>query len=360
MNKLVYSAAALTLVSAPGVASENEWSSLDQEIASLTSSLHTQNTGPKVGGWIISSWRFSDDIDVDGDPSNGQDDEQGFFVQQARVEITGDAGSGYSYKISFDFADDRSGVTDTPPGDTFTLEDVGTLKDAYATWKIGDMVTGKMGRFKAPFLRSALVSDNKLLFLDRTFLGELFSGRDEGVMFSGQFDTIDWHIAAQNGFDGPADDYLFTGRVCANLMGAGVGSVEGAYGAGEETNLTAGVAISDDGDVSDGMALALEVAMTTGPFAVAAEVVDIDDDLPVGGGTTPWDVTGSYMFSDMYEVAARYEDGDDSNDTTRWAVGVNRYTQGHDIKWQAQFASSDSDDAALEVDEFALGLVLSF
>jgi len=108
----------LTLVSAPSVASENEWSSLDQEIATLTSSLHTQNTGPKVGGWIITSWRFSDDIDVD--PSTAaSDDESGFFIQQARIEVTGDAGSGYSYKVSFDFADDRGGVDSN--GDTFTI-----------------------------------------------------------------------------------------------------------------------------------------------------------------------------------------------------------------------------------------------
>ncbi len=362
MNKLVYSAAALTLVSAPGVASENEWSSLDQEIASLTSSLNTQNTGPKVGGWIISSWRFSDDIDAD--PSTpSSDDENGFQLDQARLEVSGDAGSGYSYKISVELAESEtisaSGV-DTN-GDTFTFTtstgQLATLKDAYATWKIGDMVTGKMGQFKQPFLRSGLVSDNKLLFLERTLLGELFSGRDLGIMFSGQFDTIDWHVAAQNGTDGIAEEYLFTGRVTANLMGAGVGKVEGAYGAGEETNLTAGVAVSDDGAFSDGMALAGEVAMTTGPFALAAEIVDLDTDI---GDATPWDVTGSYMFTDMYEVALRYEDVDDSDNTTLWRVGVNRYTQGHDIKWMAQFASSDSDLAALEVDEFALGLVVSF
>ncbi len=355
MNKLVYSAAALTLVSAPGVASENEWSSLDQEIASLTSSLNTQNTGPKVGGWIISSWRFSDDIDVD--PSTpSSDDENGFQLDQARVEITGDAGSGYSYKLSFDFGGSGTDITDDG-GDSFTIGNVGTIKDAYATWKIGDMVTGKMGRFKQPFLRSSLVSDNKLLFLDRTILGEQFDSRDLGLMFSGQFDTIDWHVAAQNGSDGQAEEYLFTGRVTANLMGAGVGKVEGAYGAGEETNLTAGVAVSDDGAFNDGMALAGEVAMTAGPFSAAAEVVDLDKDI---GDATPWDVTGSYMFTDMYEVAARYEDADDTDNTTVWRVGVNRYTQGHDIKWMAQFASSDSDNTALEVDEFALGLVVSF
>lgn len=345
MNKLVYSAAALTLVSMPGLASENEWSSLDQEIESLKSSLSAQNTGPKIGGWITTSWRFSDDVDADP-LTAGQQDQQGFQLDFARVEITGDAGSGYSYKLSFDF---EAGFA--------------VIKDAYATWKIGDMVTGKMGNFKQPFLRSALISDNKLLFLERTALGSDFSGRDLGLMFSGQFDTIDWHIAAQNGDDGQADEYRFTGRVTANLMGAGVGKVEGAYGAGEETNLTVGASLMDEGSVDNGTAWAIDAALTTGPFSLAAEIVDLDDDLVVGGfagNRTPWDVTGSYMFTDMYELAARYEDADDTDNTTAWTVGVNRYTQGHDIKWVAQFISTDSDLAALEVDQFGVGLVVSY
>jgi hypothetical protein len=375
MIKLVYSALALTLVSVPGIASENEWSSLDQEIANLSSSLSAQNTsGPKVGGWVISSIRMSDDVDTgevddDGDPK----DQLGFQLDTVRLEVTGDAGSDYGYKISFDFVDGDFDEDLIPPGLNDLQERIFTsqfipggttaggasIKDAYATWKIGEAVSGKMGRFKPHFLRSSSgVSDNRLLFLQRTVIGEAFSGRDIGLQFSGNFDTIGWAISGTNGSDGAAEDFLFCGRLEASLMGAGASKVEGAYGAGEGTNLTAGIAALDDGDVEDGMALGIDMAVTAGPFSAAAEIADLDEDI---GDATPWDITLGYMFTDMYEVAARYEDfDDDDGDTTRITAGVNRYVQGHDIKWQLQFITQDSDTDAFDADQFGLGLALSF
>ena len=357
MNKLVYSALALTLVSAPAIASENEWSSLDQEIESLSSSLSAQDaTGPKINGWVISSFRHSSDIQIGGE------DQSGFFLESVRVEISGDAGSDYSYKVSFELS-----------GGTVVL------RDAYATFKIGDAVNGRMGNFKQPFLRSGLISDNRTLFLERTFLGEIFAGRDLGLMFFGTFDTIDWYIAAQNGRDVAADEFLFTGRVVANLMGNAAGSkVEGAYGAGDESSLSVGAAIADDGSLDDGLHWALETAFAQGPFSVAAELVDFDDGDAVGGflvsnptpfpaatidvaGSTPWDVTASYMFTEQYEVAVRYEDFDDDDDSRSMGIVVNRYVQGHDIKWLAQYRQLDTDAAGVDdVDEFGVGLAVSF
>jgi hypothetical protein len=353
MNKLVYSALALTLVSAPGFASENEWSSLDQEIESLSSSLSTQNaTGPKINGWVISSFRHSSDVDADPDPTN-EEDQSGFFLESVRVEISGDAGSDYSYKVSFELS-----------------EGVLTLRDAYATFRIADAVNGRMGNFKQPFLRSALISDNRLLFLDRTFLGGLFASRDLGLMFFGSFDTLDWYIAAQNGSDGVADEFLFTGRLAVNLMGNGTGKVEGAYGAGDEANLSVGAAVADDGATEDGLHWALEAAFAQGPFSVAGEIVDFDDGIDgtdffgTGDGladTTPWDVTASYMFTDMYELAVRYQDFDDDDDSRSYGAVINRYVQGHDIKWLLQYQKAETDAAGVEdIDEIGLGLAVSF
>lgn len=376
MNKLVYSAVALTLASAPGVASEKEWSSLDKELESLTSSLSAQNTGPKIGGWIHSSWRHSSDIQIGGE------DQSGFQFDTVRVEITGDAGSDYGYKLSFDFADGVS-ATDTN-GDSVSLGNIAGLKDAYATWKIGDIVNGKMGRFKQPFLRSALISDNRLLFLQRTALGELVN-RDLGIAFSGDYDTVHWWIAAQNGSDGQADEYLFTGRVAAELMGSGVGKVEGAYGAGDETALFVSLQVADEGALDDGLFWGIEAAMTAGPFSVAAEMVDFDEgdattgfgvtdpilsnlDSALGtsdvGDSTPWDATASYMFTEMYEAAIRYEDADNDEDTNAFHVAVNRYVQGHDIKWTLQWTSVSSDSTTAnpegDITQIGVGLGLSF
>jgi len=365
MRKLVYSAVALTLVSAPGFANENEWSSLDQEINNLSTSLSAQNAaGPKLGGFIKTSFRYSDDTDaLFGGPPNDED-EVGFKLDKARVEISGDLGQDYSYKLSFELTDS------SPP----------IVRDAYVSWKIAESVKGTMGRFKKPFLRSGLVSDTKLLFYDRSGLGGFFDVREEGLMFSGNFDTIEWWVAGQNGLDGKQDDWNYTLRLVANLMGAGVGKVEGAYGAGEETNLTLGVAYGDEQELDDGAMIGVEAAMTAGPFSLAGQVVDFDKgtagsfpskdggDVHYGSSnsfvsvdpadSTPWDVTGSYLFTEVYEAALRYEDADDDDSTTAWSIAVNRYIQGHDIKWTLQVLVTDSDDPTNELTEWTLGLTV--
>ena len=365
MRKLVYSAVALTLVSVPGFANENEWSSLDQEINNLSTSLSAQNTaGPKIGGYIRTSFRFSDDTDaLFGGPPNDED-EMGFKLDKVRLEVSGDLSQDYSYKISFELS---SGTA--------------SLRDAYVSWKLAESVKGTMGRFKKPFLRSAQGPDKNLLFQERTALGQFFDVREEGLMFSGNFDTIEWWLAGQNGIDGKNDDFNFTAKLAANLMGAGASKVEGAYGAGEETNLMVGVAYGDEGELEDGAVIAVEAYLTSGPFYIGAEMVDFDegtsgsypsktgDDLHYGSNnsfvsddpadTTPWDITASYMFTDMYEAALRYEDSDhDTAETTAWTLGINRYVQGHDIKWTLQVLKTDGDSSLQELTEWTLGLTV--
>jgi len=375
MRKLVYSALALTLVSVPGFASENEWSSLDQEINNLSSSLSAQNApGPRIGGYIKTSFRYSDDEDALFGAGNDEK-EAGFKLDNVRIEITGDLGQDYTYKVSFDLA---SGTA--------------SLRDAFLCWKIGENVKGTWGNFKKPFLRSALIGDKNLLFYQRTALGDFFSVRETGLMFSGTFDTVEWYIHASNGtFGDPitdtnskiGDDFNFAARLVANLMGAGVGKVEGAYGAGDETNLTVGLAWQDDTNIDDGTAIALDAALTAGPFSLAAEIVDFDDgdsagDFPnkAGGplhygsdntladmdpaGATPWDITASYMFTDQYEAGLRYQDADDDDDTNAISACVNRYVQGHDIKWTLEYLHTSSDVDTAELDEWTLGLTGGF
>ncbi|MBK7875036.1 MAG: hypothetical protein IPJ77_04670 [Planctomycetes bacterium] len=356
MNKLVYSALAITLCSVPGLASDN-WSALDQELNSLSASLTAQNqSGPKIGGWVISSFRASSDDAL----QVGGNDLQGFQLDSARIEITGDAGSDYSYKVSFDL---ESGTA--------------SIKDAYAKWKIAEGVNGKMGRYKTAFFQSSLISENRLLFLERSALGEVFSSRDLGFEISGEFDTIQYWAGVQNGTDNNGDEHLFSARVRASLMGNGTGKVEGAYGSGDESNLSAGLSWQDDGNVDKGTVIGLEVQMTTGPFSIAGEIADFDegtagafgitnatlDQFGIVGNdvaeTTPWGLTGSYMFTDMYEAAVRYEDADDDEDTSSIKVGVNRYVQNHDIKWQLEWQHVKTENASGDFDILGVGLAVS-
>lgn len=356
MKKLVYSALALTLTGVPALATDNGWSGLDKEIESLSSSLQTANTsGPKVGGWVITSYRHSSDIDANG-ATPGDPKQSGFQFESVRLEVQGDAGNDYSYKVSFDLATGAAAI-----------------KDAYATWKIAEGIKGKLGRFKEPVLRSALISDARLLFLDRTLLGAVLGRRDLGAAVSGSFDVVDWYVAFQNGTDGIADEHTYTLRATANVVGkTGSGMVEGAYGAGDETNVTVGLAYQDDTNLDKGSLIAGEASLTAGPFSVAAEIVDFDKGttgvygLSLVNGTdvsdtTPWDVTVSYAVTPQWEVQGRFEDTDNVADETSFSLGVNYYVHNHDIKWQGQWKSVKTDNTAIgDVDQLGVGLAVSF
>ncbi len=363
MNKLVYSAIALTAVSASAFATDNGWVSLDQEINNLNASLSAQNaTGPKVGGYIQTRWENSSDIQVVDPVSTTDHDLSGFRFSNIRVEVSGDAGSDYSYKVSFDLA---SGAA--------------ALKDAYAKFKIGDQVTGKIGNFKTNFLRSSTVGDNKTVLLDRTILGSGpdWNARDIGLELGFGYDTINLTVSAQNGTDLQGKEMKIGAKASINLMGGGVGKVEGAYGAGDEVALTAGVAYLKDSNLDNATELGFEAELTSGPFSLAAEAVKLDKNNFIAidvdrDGTadvaandhTPWDVTGSYLFNDMWEGVVRYESLEDTDNSKLLTVGVNYFVSGHDIKWTAEYQKF-STDAALsgggsnDVSLVAVGISIS-
>lgn len=367
MKKLVYSALALTLTGLPAMATDNGWSGLDKEIESLSSSLSTADSNvPHIGGWIKTSYRESSDDFY----SVGGNDQSGFQFDSLRVEISGDVSDNYGYKISFDLGTGNgAGHGDSPNGP-------GTLRDAYATWRIAEGIKGKLGRFKEPLVHSALVSDQNTVFIDRTSIGDALNDRDMGAMVSGSFDVVGWYLAFQDGADGQANDYRYTARLTATLVGtAGQTLMEGSYGAGDTTVVTVGVAYQDDTTLDKGTIIAGEVGLNMGPFSVAGEIVDFGKGDDIGGvntfnrsltiapfetvaDTTPWDVTVSYLITPDWEVAGRYEDADDDDSTTAWALGVNYYVHGHDIKWQAQWKSISTDNAIGDSDQLAIGMTL--
>ena len=356
MNKLVYTAIALTTVSASAFATDNGWVSLDQEINNLNASLSAQNaTGPKLGGYIKARWDISSDLQIT-DPVSGTDhDLSGISLQNVRVEISGDAGSDYSYKVSFDLA---SGAA--------------LLRDAYAKFKIGEDVSGKFGQYKANFMRSSTVADNKTVLFDRTIIGNgaEWNTRDLGLEFGFAYDTINATIGVQNGTDLNGKELELCAKVGINLMGGGVGKVEGAYGAGDAMALSAGLAYLSDSNLDNSGAIGLEVELTSGPFSIAGEMVDLDtdDSIDFGPGgllttsdSTPWDITGSYLFSDMWEGVVRYEDPDDLDNSNQMTVGVNYYVSGHDIKWTAEYIALSTDNAVYggDVSIISVGLSIS-
>lgn len=360
MNKIVIGALALTAASSLSYAGSEtkEWSSLDRDIASLAQTPAGPASGFNVGGFVRSRYAYSEDVDADTGTA-GKQKLSGFGLDNARVELSASQGD-YGVFIALEGG---GGTAD--------------LYEAYGTFRITDGVTGQMGRFRAPFLWSALITENHQILLDRTFSGQAWQGRDDGIQVSGTFDQFGWWLAFQNGQDSVADEYSWTARASFNALGTGIGMQEGAYGASEETSLTVGAAYTDDSTPQDGEAWALDLGFTQSAFSAHGEIVSYGDDVQLDSGLntstgvinpiaiipngtdTPWSATVGYMITpNQYEIAARYEDLDDVDNTTVWALGINRYVVGHDAKWTLQYSSSNSDVAGKEADTLALGLTV--
>lgn len=378
MNKFVIGALALTSagpLAYAGGAETRDWSTLDRDMLSLTT-----NQGAAAGSWGIHGFvreRFARSKDVDVDPgTTGGQDLSGFNLDNARLEFDASQGD-YGAFISVNATGGQS-----------------SLLDAFGTFKIAEGFTGQVGRFKAPFLWSAfMVNDNNQILLDRTFNGQNWQGRDDGLEIAGTFDKLSWWGAVQNGADGVQDRYMWTGRVQFNILGTGLGKQEGACGnTGNDTNLMVGVAYSEDDGVSRainaagggpdnvnaGGAWAIDGGLVQQGFSLHVEIVDYQHDiqpesnlntstgvinsagastaLTGGNSKTPWSATAGYLLNNNVEFGARYEDLDDDDNTTVWTLGLNYYISNHNAKWTLQGSRSNSDVNAKEADTIAIGL----
>jgi hypothetical protein len=361
MKKLVTSAAALSLTAVPGVASENDWSQLDQEVEALTSSLQ-DDEGMHLGGWVRARWDFSGDVEADLVNIDGDTETQelnGASVPDVRLILDGETG-GYGYFVQYEAASS-------------------VLLDASVDFPIGETIRGTVGQFKPPIVRSALLSSKDIFFMDKSVNGFAWTGRDQGVMIEGEFDALGWWLTVMNGSDGSFEDLFISGRVDFDLMGEGVGNVEGAYGGSDNPSVTAGLSAFNDGFSDDGEGFGLDVYAATNIYSFGGELIDYGDSgyssqlagististtaIVTGlGGATPWAISGTYMLTpDTWEVGARYQDLDNDDDERLIEIAVNHYLQGHDLKWQVQYSNFSTDGAGEEdADIISGGIVLAF
>ncbi len=354
MNNFVFTALATTLVGATSFASDTAWPELESELAALNNAPLTQDAGgPYVNGWLIGALTY----DMDSEDINGNLTNAGFGVVGARVNLSGSVGSNYGYKVGFDFTDTGEQWIGGPG----VAGDAG-LTDDYATFAIGEGISGKMGAFRTPFLRSSLIDRNDTLFVNRSYLGSQYAGRDAGIAINGEFSRINWEVALQNGSDGIGEGWLWGARVDMDVIGTS-SNVEGGYNAAEGTNLNIGLAINDDtaddasGNSQDLMQLGIDATLTMSGFSIFGEMAEKDKD---NGDNSPYSIGAAYLFGENYEAALRWDDWDDADSTTRYNIGVNRYINGHDAKWQLSYSDGSSDVEANENAVLTLGLALGF
>lgn len=376
MRKYVYGALALSAAISPATASENDWLSLDQELEALPTLLNNHEGGPQIGGYIKADYRWSQDTIVPDGEGFRQDDVSDFNVERARIEVLGDLGdTGYSYLLQGEFANSTM-----------------NLEGAWVNFPIADGIEGRFGRQRVPFLRSGLVSFSRLFFLDRTFNGQGWSNRTEGITIRGNFDEkLRWYVGGFDSLDTASTDHMFSGRVEFDAMGTGQDStvpnslVEGSVGASDDMNLTIAAAFATDtGDVAagaGGTALALEAIATTSVYSFGAEIVNYSDDddgaatiqsgafAAADDARTTFSLWGTFMLAEGdedgsggWEAGLRFEDLDDTAETTVLSAGVNHYLlPNHDLKWQFQFRSTMRDaDGLDDENQIGVGIVARF
>ena len=345
MKLLSIGAAALTL-SGISVASETDYSSFDKDIEALVSG-QVANGGPAIQGALQVIYQNSGDMMVGGN------DLGGFDIPLARVSFGGEHGD-YGYFIQLE----TSNSTDI-------------LLDAYVDIPVSN-VSARAGHFRGGVSRGGLLDATHLFFINRSQIADLFDDRDTGVMLSGDFDQLSWMLSLQNGGDMQGDELRVSGRVEFDVMGNGIGNVEGAYNGPDEMTGTVALALYDDGGTDDGSGTLVEAHMATGEFSFGAEILDMDEmgvagapgapgSVAFGSDATPFSVYGTYMLTpDQWEVGLRFQDFDNADDSSLIEIGVNHYINGHGLKYGFGYSSLSSDTSALEADIIEVMLQLTF
>lgn len=403
MNKYALAALALVASGTSAAAGTDPWSSkLDRDFATLAARVAPESSGVTVSGFLRSSYTYSkdtlawDDANNNGTVEAGELDSSdigGVSIDDARLKFVGTIGN-FGLTVAIDGTrqthDDVNSTGSTIYDDHGAYGQTGSLTggvqmlDAFASWKFNDQLRVQAGRFRTPFLASALRDEDEMLFINRSLLGTHWAQRDEGIQLSGEMplgNNASWGyaLAVQNGQDDAGNEQAYSARLHFTPIGS-PSRTEGAVGAPNSPSFTVGVAFFDDDndngtDTGDLIAAAVDATFTLGQFAVAAEAVDYNGqfglEVPNGVGTftevvsdsQPFSATFSYRFDDaarpVAEIAVRFEDLDDDEKSTIQTWGLNWFVKEHTAKVQLNYSVADSDDEARNMDVAAIGLTIS-
>lgn len=267
-----------------------------------------------VGGFIQTGWEYSN--------GGGVSTENGFFVERARINISGDlANETLSYLVS--------GEWDT--SNNFNL------LDAYVDFKlfnIGSIDTGafvRLGQFVPDFYGGFVDDPTKLTTYNYSVSALTFGqGRGQGVQFSRAFgENLRASAFYNNGFDnlsGPGDNNYAVG-----------GSLH--YHIGFDLNLNAGYAYSDSGsEATNSYTLGADWAYDR--FTLDLDWIQND----ASGSWDNWSLvsTVSYEIESDLEAFLQWEYGEYEGDLNLLTLGAN-YELNSAMTWTNSFGYSIQD-----------------
>lgn len=236
------------------------------------------------------------------------------------------------------------------------------LEDAWARFRVREDLGFSVGQFKPRVVRSGSIEEDALFFRSRTFLGAAFDVRDDGFELATRGERWSAMLALVDGENGSESDHFWSLRGELELFESEVAGREGARGA--ENFLVSRLGVATFADVAqsaqDGGGLAIDLALTYGPYSIAAEWAHLQDEFTrevdvfnghvfdLGDGD-PMSFTFGRCLNEEFEAAVRYERAEDADDTTATLVGLNWARKGSVARFvlEAGMVAADSRDFTL-------------
>jgi hypothetical protein len=318
MKTILFSAAALSFTGA-AMANGGEWSALDREVETLTSSL-AQGEGIAFSGYADIWYNHVSDIDF-----------ANFGVNNARIMASGGS-DGFGAYVEYNLEGNA-------------------LLDAYVSQDLGGM-TLAFGRHKVVGNASAMEHERDMFFQTRSNIGYHYANRDEGLTLSGG-DGFNWSIGIADGTDLGSDEYRISAHADMDFGGGIAGGVT-------FTSAT-------DNNGIDGDALIIDLSYSSDAFTVVAEMAQIGEDDGAFTGatdgsalaipqatfapdTSPYAVTATFPLGGESSIGVRYQDSDNAVFDTQTEVA---YNYGN---WGVQYTKNDG----LDIDGIIVGLQVGF
>jgi len=317
---------------------------------------------------------------------NNVDKNNDFFVRRLRLKGKGNLFNLASY--AFEVKIDNAGRFNRIPN--------AQVENAWINFPVISDLEIRIGLYDMVFSRNALTSDSKLLLMDRSLIkgaltvlgitdntvGILVHGRPLGGHLSygfGIFDNLGFEIAGDTvTITRKSDGAMTTGRLVYDFLdpqpSGGYGDYKGSYiGKGQRLSVGINGAYLSKAQIGDDIfslfAWGTDIFFNTGQVTFEAEYDSYIEDISENGNQNiegaGWYIQGGYLFHDLFELVARYQEIDPEkdvmNDKLQWtSVGFNTYLRGHNLKFQTEYTFKTEEGNEISNDVIQIQLQVDF
>jgi phosphate-selective porin OprO and OprP len=268
-----------------------------------------------------------------------------FLVRRARVNLRGNFGKDWSFKLESDFGANTLGNSASYRAQ---------ITDAHVDWTANPLAQVRLGQFKTPFGWEQLLSDTQNPFVERSLPNDrLTASRQIGLGLSGTaFDKrLEYSVGAFNGngvnnSNNDNSNFFTAGRVAFKAWSGKVAGKDASW-----TVATNAFTTRDTGTfVGDRDGLGFDTQFAAGPVTLRAEWLQNKNTPRTGTAITAdgWYAAAIYDLTPKWQLAARYESYDPdtalgANDSENLVLGLNHRFVGNDVVLGVNYVAGNAD-----------------